>query len=70
MAMNAQIYLAQHPGRKIVALAGIWHAVKNAIPEQLERDNSPLRNTVILPEITELNISNITPEVADYLVTP
>jgi uncharacterized iron-regulated protein len=68
MAMNIARYVKKHPGRKIVALAGIWHAVKNAIPDQLERSESALTNTVILPEIAELNAKNATPEVADYLI--
>jgi uncharacterized iron-regulated protein len=70
MAVNTERYLARHPGRKIVVLAGIWHAVKNAIPEQLERNDNPLRNTVILPQIPELKPADLTPDVADYLVTP
>jgi len=68
MAMNIARYVQKHPGRKIVALAGIWHAVKNAIPDQLERSESTLTNTVILPEIAELNAKNATPGVADYLI--
>lgn len=68
MAMNIARYAKKHPGSKILVLAGVWHAVKNAIPEQLERSGSKLTNTVILPEIAELNAKNATPEVADYLV--
>jgi len=68
MAMNIARYVKKYPGRKIVALAGIWHAVKNAIPEQLERRGSTLTNTIILPEIAELNAKNATPAVADYLI--
>jgi uncharacterized iron-regulated protein len=68
MAMNIARYVKKHPDRKILALAGVWHAVKNAIPEQLERSGSKVTNTVILPEIVELNAKNATPEVADYLI--
>jgi uncharacterized iron-regulated protein len=69
MAMNIIRYNKKHPGSKIVALAGVWHAVKNAIPDQLERSGSKLSNTVILPEIPELNAGNTEPDVVDYLVT-
>ena len=68
MAMNVARYVKKHPGKKVVVLAGIWHAVKNAIPEQLERNGSKLTNTVILPELQELNAQNATPDIADYLV--
>jgi uncharacterized iron-regulated protein len=68
MAMNMVRYLKLHPGRKIVTLAGVWHAVKNAIPEQLERKGSKLTNTVILPELRELNLKNAGPDVVDYMI--
>lgn len=68
MAMNIARYVKKYPGRKVIVLAGVWHAVKNAIPEQLKRGGSTLTNTVILPEIAELNAKNATPEVADYLI--
>jgi len=69
MAMNIAHYAKKHPGRKIVALAGIWHAVKNAIPEQLKRIDSKLTDLVILPEIPELNAKNASADVVDYLVS-
>jgi len=68
MAMNIARYAKKHPGIKIVALAGIWHAAKNAIPEQLQRNGSKQTYTVILPEIPELNSKNATTEVADYMI--
>ena len=68
MALNIAGYAKKHPGRKIVALAGVWHAVKNAIPEQLRRNGSKLSDTVILPELPELNSKNASPDVVDYLV--
>jgi uncharacterized iron-regulated protein len=68
MAMNIVRYAKKHPERKIVALAGIWHAVKNAIPEQLERNGSKLSNMVILPEMPELNSHNASPDVVDYMI--
>ena len=68
MAMNIARYVKKHPGRKIVALAGIWHAVKNAIPEQLGLNGSKLADTVILPDLPELNSANASPELADYMI--
>ena len=35
MAMNIANDQKRHPGRKLVALAGIWHAVKHGVPERL-----------------------------------
>ena len=69
MALNMARYVKKHPGRKIVALAGVWHAVKNAIPEQLKRIDSKLTDLVILPEIPELNAKNASADVVDYLVS-
>jgi uncharacterized iron-regulated protein len=69
MAVNIIRYTSKHPGTKIVTLAGIWHAVKNGVPEQLERNGSKLSTTVILPELPELNTGNTEPDVADYLVS-
>ena len=68
MAMNIDRYARKHPGRKIVVLAGIWHAVKNAIPEQLKRKGSKLTDTVILPELPELNTKNAGPDMVDYMI--
>ena len=68
MAMNIGQYAKKHPERKIIALAGIWHSVRNAIPEQLARNGSKLASTVILPEIPELQRDNATVAEADYMV--
>ncbi|HBA88081.1 MAG TPA: hypothetical protein DCZ75_08885 [Geobacter sp.] len=68
MASNIKEYTLKHPERKFIALAGIWHAVKNAIPEQLERNGSKLTSLVILPEIAELRRENATAAEADYMV--
>lgn len=56
-----------YPGRKLVALAGTWHAVKHGIPERLT-DISSVGYTVILPEIAEMGARNVTSAIADYLV--
>ena len=68
MAVNMARYAAKQPGRKMVVLTGIWHAVKYAIPDQLRRIRSKLSYTVILPETPYLNGSNSGASEADYLV--
>jgi uncharacterized iron-regulated protein len=67
MAMIIADNQKRHPGRKIVALAGTWHAVKQGIPERLESVGS-LSHTIILPEIPELGTRNTTLDLTDYLV--
>lgn len=69
MAMNLASYLKKRPGTRIVAITGVWHAVRNAVPEQLRRHDAKKSSTVILPEIAELNLENATPDVVDYLVS-
>jgi len=56
--------LKAHPGRKLVALAGTWHAVKHGIPERL----TGISSMVIIPEIAELGRRNATSAIADYLI--
>ena len=68
MAINMVRYIRNHPGRKVVGLTGVWHAVKYAIPDQLERYGSKLSYTVILPETPELSSNNCSTSEADYLV--
>jgi uncharacterized iron-regulated protein len=68
MAINMARYVVKHPGRKVVGLTGIWHAVKYAIPDQLQRNGSRLSYTVILPETPELSSNNSSSSEADYLV--
>ena len=68
MAVNMARYAAKQPGRKMVVLTGIWHAVKYAIPDQLRRIGSKLSYTVILPETPYMNGSNSGASEADYLV--
>lgn len=67
MAMNIANDQKRHPGRKLVALAGIWHAVKHGIPERLAGINGPSYK-VILPEIAELGSRNATSAISDYLI--
>ena len=67
MAINAAGYLRKHPDRRMAVLTGILHAVKYAMPEQLERLGSRLSCTVILPGTPELG-ENAGAGEADYLV--
>jgi len=54
-----------HPDRKIVVLAGTWHAVKHGIPGSLPGGAS---SSVILTELSELGTRNATSEIADYII--
>ncbi|NTW98887.1 MAG: ChaN family lipoprotein [Geobacteraceae bacterium] len=56
--------LKSHPGRKVVTLAGTWHAVRHGVPEFLPNIGSK----VIVPEIPEFGVRNATLELADYLI--
>ena len=68
MAVNMARYAEKQPGRKMVVLTGILHAVKYGIPDQLRRIGSKLSYTVILPETPYLNGGNSGASEADYLV--
>ena len=67
MAMTIANHRKSNPGRKMVAIAGTWHAVKHGIPEHFTT-TSNLSFRVILPEISELGIRNATSEITDYLI--
>jgi uncharacterized iron-regulated protein len=67
MAMNIAYDQKMNPGRKLVALAGIWHAVKHGIPERFASINNPSYK-VILPEIPEIGTRNATSAIIDYLI--
>ncbi|GFO62911.1 ChaN family lipoprotein [Geomonas paludis] len=68
MALNIIRYREKEPGRTLVVLTGVWHAVKYAIPDQLQRLGSGVASVVILPQTPYLNSSNSTTSEADYLV--
>jgi uncharacterized iron-regulated protein len=67
MAMIIANDQKNHPDRKLVVLAGTWHAVKHGIPERLANING-LGYKVILPEIAELGARNATSAITDYLI--
>jgi uncharacterized iron-regulated protein len=67
MAWHLERYRQKHPERTILAVAGVWHAVKGGAPERLSTESRKgLR--VILPEIPELTPQNTTVTEGDYLV--
>lgn len=67
MAMIIANNQKKYPGRKLVAIAGTWHAVKHGIPERFPSSyNVSFR--VLLPEISELGAKNTTSDIADYLI--
>jgi uncharacterized iron-regulated protein len=67
MALTMTRYLEKEPGRRMVVLTGIWHAVKYGIPDQLQRLGK-LKCTVILPQTPFINKDNAGSAEADYLV--
>jgi len=67
MALLIANDLKRHPGRKLVVLTGIWHAVKYGIPDRLASIGNASYK-VILPEIAELDAGNATSTIADYVV--
>lgn len=68
MAWNVAKYRKRHEADKVVVLAGVWHAVKNGVPELLSTYGK-FTYTVILPELPEFNRENATVREADYLIT-
>jgi uncharacterized iron-regulated protein len=70
MAIHLARYLKSHPKRKVVVLTGLLHAVKYAIPDQLERNGSKLTYTVILPETPAFTRDSTSFQEVDYLVEP
>lgn len=68
MASNISRYLEKQPRRKMVVLTGVWHAVKYAIPDQLQRLGGRLNMTVILPRTPYLEDTLSGENEADYLV--
>jgi uncharacterized iron-regulated protein len=67
MALLIANDLKRHPGRKLVVMTGIWHAVKYGIPESLT-SISNVSYKVILSEIAELDARSATSAMGDYLI--
>jgi uncharacterized iron-regulated protein len=67
MAWHLVRYMKKHPGEKIVVLAGIGHAWKRGIPEQV-RQSSSYTYKVVLPSVPDATKrSRITSADADYI---
>lgn len=67
MAWNIVKYRQAHDVDTVVVLVGVWHAVKNGVPELLS-SYGKFTYKVFLPELTELNLDNATVKEADYLI--
>ena len=67
IAWNISNYREKSPKSKVIAITGTWHAIKNGAPEQLKQYGS-LNYKVILPELPEFVIQNVTPDEADYFI--
>ena len=66
MGHKLETYFAKNPRSTLVALVGIGHALKKAVPDEVSRETGRYR--VILPEFSGLNRHNLTSEDADYLL--
>jgi len=60
-------YRREFPGRKVVAIAGTWHAIKNGAPESLKNYGSATYK-VVLPDLIEFGWLKPTAEDVDYLI--
>jgi uncharacterized iron-regulated protein len=70
MAANLLAFMKENPGKKAVVLAGVGHAWRRGIPEQLSL-LSGYRAQVILPVLPDqADLKNVSVEDADYLVLP
>jgi uncharacterized iron-regulated protein len=68
MAWNVVQYLKKNPARTVVVLAGVGHAWKRGIPEQVAMESS-FTSRVILPLIPEqIEIKTVTTKDADYVM--
>lgn len=68
MAWHLVQYLKKHPGKKMVVLAGVGHAWKRGIPEQVTRF-SKYPSTIILPVVPgQVEPDRVTVQDADYVV--
>lgn len=68
MAYNIGKFRKQTPERKVVVIAGTWHAIKNGVPESLKGYGSSTYK-VVLPDLVEFAWLKPTSEDIDYLIT-
>lgn len=70
MAANLITFMKGNPGRKAVVLAGVGHAWRRGIPEQLSL-LSGYQSQVILPVLPDqADLEKVSVEDADYVVLP
>jgi uncharacterized iron-regulated protein len=70
MAWHLIEYLKKHPRKTVIVLAGVGHAWKRGIPEQVSR-LSKYTSTVILPLIPDqVEPGSVTRQDADFVVLP
>ena len=67
IAWRISQYKEKSPKNKIVVITGTWHAIKNGVPELLKQYGR-LKYSVILPDLPEFVIPNITTDEADYFI--
>jgi uncharacterized iron-regulated protein len=68
MAWNTIQFLKKNPGRTMVVLAGVGHAWKRGIPEQVARQ-SPFAYKVIMPIVPDqVEKKTVTIQDADYVL--
>ena len=68
MAWNLVAYRKANPGAKTVVLAGLGHAWRSGVPEQVDREHKTT-SRVVLPVIEgQITPTTITASDADYLV--
>jgi uncharacterized iron-regulated protein len=68
MAWHLVRYAEKRPESTVVVLAGITHAAKRGIPEQIRRMSQELTYRVILPALPGEPREARDPELADYLL--
>ncbi|GFE61768.1 ChaN family lipoprotein [Geobacter sp. AOG2] len=67
MAYTIVKYRREFPERKVVVIAGTWHAIKNGAPECL-KDFGGATYKVVLPDLVEFDWLKPTADDVDYLM--
>jgi uncharacterized iron-regulated protein len=67
MAYHLAEFRKANPGRKVVVIAGSWHAIKNGVPASL-KDYGTSSSKVVLPDLVEFKWLKPTTDDIDYLI--
>lgn len=70
MAANLVTFMQANPGKKAVVLAGVGHAWRRGIPEQLSLLSKYQTQVVLQLMSDQVELKSITVEDADYIVLP